>query len=532
MVTEEDSTYLGLDFSTQQLKGVIVNHKLEILHETHVQFDSSLPEYRTHCGVIHGSDPKNITAPTVMWVKALDLLLDQLGADGADFSKLAAVSGSGQQHGTVYWQNNARKTLKSLDPSNFLYTQLASSFSVPYGPVWMDSNTSKQCSDMEKAVGGPERLAEITGSKAYERFSGPQIRKIYESKPSAYDGTERISLVSSFGCSLFLGDYAPIDFSDGSGMNLMDVQSKKWSQECLDACAPNLSSKLGELTASSSLVGTVSEYFVERFGFNPDTKIVSFTGDNPASLAGMCLKKNDVAISLGTSDTLFLWLDKPVTLPDGHVLVNPVDENAYMILLCFKNGSLTRVRLRDHLAKGSWSNFNNLLSCTPRGNFGYIGLYFDSQEIIPWALGEHRYDEDDKPIPKFQSPEIEIRALVEGQFIAKRAHAEDIGFAIGEHSRIIATGGGSNNPAMLQVLSDVFNSPVYAQDCSNSSMLGAAYQAKFGLMKSQNKELTFSDVTSTAPAPKLVCTPSHDARQIYDPMVERYRKIVAKFKKH
>lgn len=49
--------------------------------------------------------------------------------------------------------------------------------------------------------------------------------------------------------------------------------------------------------------------------------------------SGMCLKKNDVAISLGTSDTLFLWLDKPVTLPDGHVLVNPVDENAYMILL-------------------------------------------------------------------------------------------------------------------------------------------------------------------------------------------------------
>lgn len=45
-------------------------------------------------------------------------------------------------------------------------------------------------------------------------------------------------------------------------------------------------------------------------------------------------------------------------------------------------------------------------------------------------------------------------------------------------------------------------------------MLGAAYQAKFGLMKSQNKELTFSDVTSTAPAPKLVCTPSHDARQV------------------
>uniref|UniRef100_A0A2S2NUR8 Xylulose kinase n=1 Tax=Schizaphis graminum TaxID=13262 RepID=A0A2S2NUR8_SCHGA len=112
--------------------------------------------------------------------------------------------------------------------------QLASCFSVVNSPVWMDSSTTKQCKHLEDTVGGPQRLAEITGSKAYERFSGPQIAKMAENKPGAYHNTERISLVSSFGCSLFLGAYAPIDWSDGSGMNLLDIKTKEWSTECLE----------------------------------------------------------------------------------------------------------------------------------------------------------------------------------------------------------------------------------------------------------------------------------------------------------
>lgn len=35
-------------------------------------------------------------------------------------------------------------------------------------PVWMDSSTSIQCQQLETAVGGARRLAETTGSRAYE----------------------------------------------------------------------------------------------------------------------------------------------------------------------------------------------------------------------------------------------------------------------------------------------------------------------------------------------------------------------------
>lgn len=52
---------------------------------------------------------------------------------------------------------------------------------------------------------------------------------------------------------------------------------------------------------------------------------------------------------------------------------------------------------------------------------------------------------------------------MEGQFVARKSYVEELGFTKNEKSRIIATGGGSQNEAILQVLSDVFNIPVYVQ---------------------------------------------------------------------
>lgn len=97
---------------------------------------------------------------------------------------------------------------------------------------------------------------------------------------------QRISLVSSFFCSLFLGKIAPIDYADGSGMNLMDIKTKKWNETLLDACGPDLKNKLGEPVPSNKVLGEVSNYFVDRWCFDSHCKVVAFTGDNPASLIG------------------------------------------------------------------------------------------------------------------------------------------------------------------------------------------------------------------------------------------------------
>lgn len=130
-----------------------------------------------------------------MWVKAVDLVLQRLQASGMDFGKVRAISGSGQQHGSVYWKKGAARILQSLDPNEPLHKQLAFSFALSASPVWMDSSTTEQCHILEQAVGGPKQLAEITGSRAYERFTGSQIMKISRTMEQVYENTERISLV-------------------------------------------------------------------------------------------------------------------------------------------------------------------------------------------------------------------------------------------------------------------------------------------------------------------------------------------------
>ncbi|XP_072454308.1 xylulose kinase isoform X1 [Notamacropus eugenii] len=495
-----EGAYLGWDFSTQQVKVIAVDENLNVTYEESINFDKELPEFGTQGGVHVHSDKLTVTSPVLMWVKALDIILEKMKSSGFNFSRVRALSGAGQQHGSVYWKKGACQTLKNLSPDLPLHQQLKSSFSLPDCPIWMDSSTTVECRNLEKAVKGAQNLSDITGSRAYER----------------------IALVSSFAASLFLGSHTSIDYSDGSGMNLLHIHKKSWFQPCLDACAPELEEKLGPVVPSSSVLGPISSYYVQRYGFNSQCKVIAFTGDNPASLAGMRLEEGDIAVSLGTSDTLFLWIKEPTPALEGHIFCNPVNSQEYMALLCFKNGSLMREKVRDESASGSWDEFSTALQSTEVGNCGNLGFYFDVMEIIPETTGRHRFNADNQKVLSFPK-KVEIRALIEGQFMAKRIHAEKLGYRIVPSTKILATGGASHNKDILQVLSDVFNAPVYTIETANSACLGCAYRAIHGLGVGGN--ISFADAVRLAPEPRLATTPTAGAAQVYEPLLKRYAEL-------
>ena len=93
--------------------------------------------------------------------------------------------------------------------------------------------------------------------------------------------------------------------------------------------------------------------------------------------------------------------------------------------------------------------FNDLLSQTDPGNNGNIGIYFKDPEITPGGQGEFCWDGSGAPVSEFP-PEVEVRGLVEGQVMAKWVHTQRLGHCITDSSRILATGGASENTAILQ----------------------------------------------------------------------------------
>jgi xylulokinase len=213
--------------------------------------------------------------------------------------------------------------------------------------------------------------------------------------------------------------------------------------------------------------------------------------------------------------------DPSPSASEGHIFVNPIEPEGSMAMVCYKNGSLTRQHFRDLHANGSWEDFNTLLKKTEIGNNGNIGFFFKEIEITPpGASGFFRFDSSGKLVHSF-SPEVDVRAVVEGQFLSMRLHAANIGMK--HFVRILVTGGGSSNENICKVISDVFGVPVFKAETTNSASLGAAYRALHGWHCSQQgKFVPFHKVVGeTAPFTKIH-DPDPVAHQAYTKLLPRY----------
>ncbi len=511
--------FLGLDSSTQSLSAVVIDYDLrKVVYDKSLNFDRALPHYQTQNGVLPNPDPLVKHSPPLMWAEALDLLFAEMKKDGVALGEILAISGSGQQHGSVYLNNRAAAVLANLDPQKTMVENLRGIFSRPTSPIWMDSSTATECAEIREKLGGIKATAQKTGSDTFERFTGPQIRRFFKTEPEAYAQTAGIALVSSFMASLLAGKIAPMDHGDGAGMNLMDIQKKVWHADALKATAPDLEKKLPPLAESWKTIGTVSPYFVKKFGLNPDAQTLVWSGDNPCSVVGLGLiREGMVAISLGTSDTYFGSMKNCRTDEhgEGHVFGSPA--GGYMTLICFKNGSLAREKVRDAYGIKNWQDFGKVMNSTPPGNNGGILLPWFEAEIVPRVNkpGVHRFDLDEKDAA------ANCRAIIEAQMMSMRLHSQWMKVA---PDCIYATGGASNDLAVLRVMADVMNCRVLRIEISKSAALGAALRAAHGWLVHSGKKPKWEEIVAgfTEPIPDSEIRPNADAARVYDKLVEKY----------
>ncbi|KAL3896883.1 MAG: hypothetical protein SGCHY_003792, partial [Lobulomycetales sp.] len=140
---------LSLDLSTQSLKCTL--HAVKdgsSIDVPPVVFGTDLAaDFPNTHGYNVGANG-HVTSPTLMFVAALDIMLDRLARmENVDLGLVTAVSGCGQQHGSVYWSG-----LPEAMPADMpLKDLLSESFAIANSPIWMDTSTTAECKEFSKA---------------------------------------------------------------------------------------------------------------------------------------------------------------------------------------------------------------------------------------------------------------------------------------------------------------------------------------------------------------------------------------------
>lgn len=160
------------------------------------------------------------------------------------------------------------------------------------------------------------------------------------------------------------------------------------------------------------------------------------------------------------------------------------------------------------------------------GNDAVTAFYYSDPEITPSTTkaGVVGFDANDKRIDVHSaSAAVEVRAVVESQFLSLRLHAERLG--VKTPKRLIVVGGASANKALLQILSDVFNAPVYRlTSVANSAALGGAFRAKHGAECAGSSGYVPFDVSKSLGF-SLSATPSASAYEAYSKLLPRFERL-------
>ncbi|MBR6471552.1 MAG: hypothetical protein IKS83_07125 [Victivallales bacterium] len=502
--------FLGIDAGTQSIKGIIIDPTTGWCSESvAVHFGRDLPQYGSPDGFLPNPDSRIRRANPLMWLDALDLLLARMHNAGLPMAQVAGISGSGQQHGTVYLNDQFPDALAKLQPEKSLGEQLCHAFSRAEAPIWMDASTTAQCEQLRTKFGA-EGVRQRTGSDATERFSGPQIMKFAQDEPAQWAETATVHLVSSFLASVLAGKIMPIDYGDGAGMNLLNLHTLAWDEEIAEFCAPGLLQRLPSCVLSTKAPGCLAPYFA-KYGLRTGIPVNVWSGDNPNSLIGTGgALPGRAVVSLGTSDTYFGTIPDLTALPrHGHVFGNPA--GGFMTLVCFANGSLTREHFRAQYGFSREEFETAIQSCAP-------GKY----QLLPWLVPE--------ATPPVANPQLRanfdienatpgefLRALVESQILTMRHHAGNRR----KPAQIRLTGGASASPLLRQIVADVFQTPVFLGDSTEAAALGAAMRAANVCGSGDFESLSERFCTT-----QTVVEPNPALAAVYDQALENFAKLL------
>jgi xylulokinase len=338
--------------------------------------------------------------------------------------------------------------------------------------LWNDQRTQAECDDITARVGA-ERLVRITGNRALTGFTAPKILWIRKHEPEIYAQIRRVLVAKDYIRYMLTGEFGT-DVNEASGMLLMDVGARQWSDEVLSALEIPLRWLPG-VYEGHAITGFISAAAAEATGLRVGIPVVAGGGDQAAQAVGVgAIEGGVIALTVGTSGVVFAPTDHYAYEPQGRLMAlchSVPGKWHFMGVTLSAAGSFQW--FRDTLAPGV--AYDTLTAEAAGIAPGSEGLQF-----LPYLSGERTPHPDPLARGAFiglttrHTRAHMTRAVLEGVAFSLRDVFELIKVSNPEIKQVRISGGGANSALWRQIFADVLNVPLITVDATEGAAYGAA----------------------------------------------------------
>ncbi len=448
---------IGIDIGTSGTKTVLFDEAGAVIASKTIEY----PLYQPKNGYAE-QDPEDWANAAVNTIKAV------MAESGVKKEDVKGIGLSGQMHGLVMLDKDNNVIRKSI--------------------IWCDQRTADEVAEMNAKL-GEKKLIEITANPALTGWTAAKILWVKNKEPENYEKCRHILLPKDYIRFILTGEYAT-EVSDASGMQLLDVPNRCWSDEVISALGLD-KSMLGKVYESCEVTGRLTKKMAELTGLCEGTIVVGGAGDNAAAAVGTGVVEDGKAFTtIGTSGVVFAHTSKISIDPKGRVhTCCAAVPNSWHVMGVTQGAGLSLKWFRD--------NFCSAEKETAK----YMGVdeyYLMDKEAatvsiganrllyLPYLMGERTPHLDPNArgvffgLSAMHTKKEMLRAVMEGVSYSLRDCVEVFKQMSISVSDMMACGGGGTSPLWRQMLADLYACPVKTAASKEGPALGVALLASVG----------------------------------------------------
>ena len=434
--------YIGVDLGTSSVKLLLMNESGEIKSIVTKEYPLYFPK-----------PGWSEQAPADWYAQLLAGIPELL--QGQDASQVEGISFGGQMHGLVILDDQDQVLRPAI--------------------LWNDGRTQEECDYLNLTI-GREKISQYTANMALTGFTAPKLLWVKKHEPEIFAKISKIMLPKDYLAYKLSGVHCT-DVSDASGMLLMDVKNKCWSDEMIEIVGIR-KNQLAAIYESYEVVGTLTKAAAKELGLPESVKVIAGAGDNAAGAVGTGTLENGMcSISLGTSGTVFIASNE-FAVDDANAMHSFAHANGkYHFLGCMLSAaSANKWWMDDIIGTKEYSKEQEKIN-----QLGENPVFF-----LPYLMGERTPHNNPLARATFIGMTMDTtrsdmtQAVLEGVTFALRDALEIArGFGV-EIKRVRLNGGGAKSPLWCKMVANIMNVKVDKINSEEGPGYGAAILAAVG----------------------------------------------------